>query len=68
MNAIHSTWSKPRIYSTGSFFIEDFDILTTILSALKWREKNGMIKMVTDSAGFEFYKSCGIAPPALGLF
>ena len=63
MNAIHSTWSKPRIYSTGDFFMEDFDILTTILSALKWREKNGRIKMVTDRAGFEFYKSrgmCGI--------
>lgn len=60
MNAIHSTWSKPRIYSTGGFFIEDFDILTTILSALKWREKNGRIKMVTDSAGLEFYKSRGM--------
>lgn len=60
MDAIHSTWSKPRIYSTGGFFIEDFDILTTILSALKWREKNGGIKMVTDSAGFEFYKSRGM--------
>lgn len=60
MDAIHSTWSKPRIYSTGGFFIEDFDILTTILSALKWREKNGRIKMVTDRAGFEFYKSRGM--------
>ncbi|MCH5212430.1 MAG: hypothetical protein J1G06_05405 [Oscillospiraceae bacterium] len=60
MDAIHSTWSKPRIYSTGGFFIEDFDILTTILSALKWREKNGRIKMVTDSTGLEFYKSRGM--------
>lgn len=63
MNAIHSTWTKPRIYSAGRFFVEDFDILTTILSALKWREKNGRIKMITDSAGLEFYKSrgmCGI--------
>ncbi|MGN0164140.1 MAG: DUF6734 family protein [Candidatus Ornithomonoglobus sp.] len=63
MEAIHSTWTKPRIYSAGGFFIEDFDILTTILSALKWREKNGTIKMITDSAGLEFYESrgmCGI--------
>ena len=57
MLAIHSTWTKPRIYGCGSFFIDDFDILTTVLSALKWREKNGKISMITDSTGFEFYKS-----------
>ncbi len=57
MQALHSTWTKPRINAFGSFFIEDFDILTTILSALKWREKNGLIKMATDSTGFDFYKS-----------
>lgn len=60
MDAIHSTWTKPRIYSAGSFFLEDFDILTTILSALKWREKNGKIKMITDSHGLNFYKSHGM--------
>ncbi|MBQ3426447.1 MAG: hypothetical protein IJH37_04805 [Clostridia bacterium] len=60
MNAIHSTWSKPRLYSSGGFYIEDFDILTTILSALKWQELNGQIKMVTDSTGFEFYNSRGM--------
>ncbi len=54
MDAIHSNWTKPR---GSEFFIEDFDILTTILSALKWREKNGTIKMATDSVGYEFYKS-----------
>lgn len=57
MTAIHSNWTKPRIYGSGSFFLEDFEILTLILSALKWREKNGHIKMVTDSIGYEFYKS-----------
>lgn len=57
MHAIHSNWTKPRTDSCGNFFIEDFDLLTTVLSALKWREKNGTITMVTDSTGFEFYKS-----------
>lgn len=56
MHAIHSNWTKPRTDACTKFFIEDFDILTTILSALKWREKNGTITMVTDSTGFEFYK------------
>ena len=63
MHAIHSNWTKPRTDAYGKFFVEDFDILTTVLSALKWREKNGTITMVTDSTGFEFYKErnlCGI--------
>lgn len=60
MKAVHVNWTKPRIYSTGGFFVEDFDILTTILSALKWREHNGEIKLVTDSIGLEFYKSRGM--------
>ena len=57
MQAIHSNWTKPRKNACGEFFIDDFDILTTIISALKWREKNGIIKMATDSIGYEFYKS-----------
>lgn len=57
MHAIHCTWAKPRMTFCSSFFIEDFDILTTVLSALKWREKNGTITMVTDSVGYEFYKT-----------
>jgi hypothetical protein len=60
MDAIHSTWTKPRIYAAGGFFVEDFDLLTTILSALKWREMNGKIKMITDKTGLEFYKSRGM--------
>lgn len=56
MHAIHSTWTKPRLVD-GKFYQNDFEILSTILSALKWREKNGTITMVTDSSGFEFYKS-----------
>ncbi len=57
MQAIHSNWTKPRTVNGGEFFVEDFDILTTVLSALKWREKNGAVKMATDSVGYEFYKS-----------
>lgn len=56
MHAIHSNWTKPRTIDGGAYFAEDFEILTTVLSALKWREKNGTISMITDSNGFEFYK------------
>jgi hypothetical protein len=43
-----------------SYFIEDYEILTTILSALKWREHNGGIKMITDETGAAYYRSIGI--------
>lgn len=42
------------------YSIDDFEILTTILSALKWRQQNGSIKMVTDEIGAEYYYKLGI--------
>lgn len=61
MNAVHTNWTKPYLNKFPSpYQTEDFEILTTILSALKWREKNGKIKMVTDSAGARYYESIGI--------
>lgn len=64
MLAIHATWSKPQLIETGRFTVDDFDILTTVLSALKWRELNGQIKLYTDSTGFSFYEQRGL----LGLW
>ena len=62
MKALHINWTKPFFArSNGSYYIEDFEILTTILSALKWREKNGSIKLVTDRAGRDFYIKNGMA-------
>lgn len=62
MNAIHVNWTKPyRVRSELPYTVEDFELLTTILSALKWREKNGSIKMVTDDYGKEFYEKIGIS-------
>lgn len=62
MKAFHSNWSKPfyRLNSYKEYYIDDFEILTTMLSALKWREKNGKIKMITDSVGAEYYKKLNI--------
>lgn len=63
MKAVHSNWTMPRKAAAGIYYSDDFDLLTTILSALKWREKNGEIKMVTDSEGLRYYSErgmCGI--------
>lgn len=61
IEAFHSNWTTP-LYKmhNGEYFIQDFEILTTILSALKWREFNGNIKMITDERGAEYYKSLNI--------
>lgn len=56
MIALHSNWTKPQTIFGNDFHIDDFNLLTTVLSALKWRETNGEIKMVTDSVGYSFYK------------
>ncbi len=61
MDAIHINWTKPFTQKYGNeYCAEDFEILTTILSALKWRDKNGAIKMVTDSVGADYYKKTGL--------
>lgn len=60
MDAIHSLWSKPNI-SKNAPIMQDFEILTAILSALKWKQKNGSISMITDSYGADFLYSLGIS-------
>ena len=62
IEAFHSNWTKPffTINPHMDYYVEDFEILTTILSALKWREKNGSIKMITDEVGANYYKSMGL--------
>lgn len=55
MNAFHTLWTKPK----GTENIEEFEFLTMVLSALKWRQKNGEIYLVTDTAGAEMIKARG---------
>ena len=56
IEAFHSNWTAPffELNSHNEYYIEDFEILTTIISALKWREKNGAIRMITDEVGAEY--------------
>lgn len=61
MRAFHSTWTSPFIKTRGTdFYIEDFELLTMILSALKWQEFNGDIKMITDAIGAAYYRRLGL--------
>ena len=61
IKGFHSNWSKPFfVDNKKNYFIEDYDILTTILSALKWRQHNGPIKMITDETCAQYYKYLNI--------
>ena len=62
MRAIHINWTKPFFCKKGDvpYKIDDFDALTTILSALTWRHFIGDVKLYTDRAGYDFYASLGL--------
>jgi len=43
------------------FSLEDFEILVMVLSALKWRQHNGPIKLYTDAAGANYLEQLGLS-------
>jgi hypothetical protein len=63
MNAFHTNWTQPFfVRNPGrAYSLPDYELLTTVLSALEWRRYNGSIKMITDAAGADYYRSLGIA-------
>lgn len=56
MQAFHILRTRQK-----NFYMYDFEKFVAIISALKWREKNGKIKLVTDERGAAYFKSCGIS-------
>ncbi|MCL2246244.1 MAG: hypothetical protein FWC10_03935 [Lentimicrobiaceae bacterium] len=59
ITAIHINSTTPFFLKNkeATYSIEDFELLTTILSALMWRKNNGPIKLYTDSVGYDYYAS-----------
>jgi len=63
IKALHINSTAPYFANhteAGEYHIDDFEILSTILSALKWRQNNGQIKLYTDEIGFQYYEKLGI--------
>ena len=58
MNACHVLWTVPYLSKNkvNDYNMRDYEILVMILSALKWREKNGDIKMITDTKGLKYLR------------
>jgi len=59
ITAIHINSTAPfAVKNKGAQYrIEDFDLLTTVLSALMWRKNNGPIRLYTDKVGYNYYAS-----------
>ncbi len=64
MRAFASNWTRPYAMSHPGqpYEVPDFELFTTILSALQWRKNNGCIRMITDRVGERYYRSLGLAP------
>lgn len=65
VDAFHSVWSAPSLSphahpAAACFTMEDFELLTMLLSALEWRRHNGRIRLVTDRAGAAFFAALGL--------
>lgn len=62
MQAFVSNWTRPYAVRCPNrpYQMTDFDLLTTVLSALVWRRENGSIRMITDDTGAQYYRSLGL--------
>lgn len=62
IQAIHINSTVPYTMKNlgKAYKIDDFELLTTVLSALMWRKLNGPIKLFTDEIGLEYYTSLNI--------
>jgi hypothetical protein len=62
IKAFHTNSTRPFLInnSGAAYYIEDFELLTTVLSALMWRKLNGSIKLYTDKTGKDYYQSIDI--------
>ncbi len=63
IRGFHTLWTRPYLVSnnTDEYFMEDYDILTMILSALMWRKNNGDISLFGDNAALDYIESLGLS-------
>ena len=53
MKALHAVWSEPA-FADKPYVMEDFELLTMVLSALTWIRYNGEIKIVADKKVLDY--------------
>lgn len=64
LNGFQSLWSKPYCAGnhTENYFMEDYELLTMVLSALMWRKNNGGICLYADAPAIGFIRAKGLEP------
>lgn len=62
LDAYHVNWSKPAMIDNDEYSEKPFSLMTMVLSALKWRENNGGIKLYTDKPCYDYYDSLDLLP------
>lgn len=62
MRGIHINWTKvyQHRFPNIEYSVKDYELFTTLLSALSWQRHNGSIQMITDSVGYHYYHSLGL--------
>lgn len=62
MDGFYSIWSKPYLENkkTKEYDMQDFEVLTMVLSALKWQEHSGKTKMIADKPALTFLEKKGL--------
>ena len=62
IRAFHTAWSAPRFACDphAKYGVEDFELLTTALSALEWRRCNGSIDLFCDPVAHAYYDRLGL--------
>lgn len=55
MKALHTLWSEPS-FAGREYFMEDFEMLTMIISAMTWKKYNGNIKLIADKKILEYFE------------
>ena len=63
MQAFHINWTRPFFARNpgSAYAVEPFELLTTALSALCWRQHNGSIAMICDQQAAQYYQALGLS-------
>ncbi|MGN0394774.1 MAG: DUF6734 family protein, partial [Coprococcus sp.] len=63
IKGFHTIWSKPYMTNnnTNEYFLQDYEILTMMMSALMWRKQNGSICLYGDKIALDYIDKTGIS-------
>ncbi len=64
MNGFYSIWSKPFFTQKKDkdYYMQDFEMLTLLLSAEEWKKHNGPVQMIADEQAIAFLEDMRLLP------